>query len=267
MRTVRIALLVSALLLTSLLAGAQTPADGTLYDFRSRTSVGIDWRIVKGLHLDAGYELRTADKFTRIERHQVNVGIEYSPLKYLDLGAGYCFIGHYDGDKTFKPRHRAYFDLGGSYRFGAWKLSLRERVQLTHKSYEVNPYQQTPNLVELKSRLKLAYKGLVHLEPYAYVELRNCFNAPSFTFDYDEQTGKYSNYKFTGYSDAYVNRVRGVLGLEWKITRSHSIDFRFMTDWCHEKAIDVNSKGTKLKSYCWEQEVDNVLGIGYVFSF
>jgi len=263
----KIRLLVPTLLLISAIAKAQTPASVTEYDFRSRTSAGVDWKVVKGLHIDARYELRTADNFSRIERHQVNVGVQYSPIKYFDIGTGYYFIGHYDGEKNFKPRHRVYLDLTGSYKFGSWKLSLRERVQMTHNSYEFNEYQQTPNLVELKSRLKLSYKGFIHLEPYAYAELRNCFNGPSFTADYNETTGKYSNYNFTGYSDAYINRIRGVLGLEWNINRSHAIDFRLMADWCRDKSIDTNAEGTKLKSYCWEQAFNTSISIGYVFSF
>lgn len=265
MRTVR--LLIPALLLFSAAAQGQTPATGTDFDLRSRTSVGMDWKISKELHLDAGYELRTSDKISRVERHQLNVGVQYSPVKYLDIGAGYYFIGHYDSEKVFKPRHRLYIDLSGSYKFGAWKLSLRERIQMTHKSYEFNRYQQTPNLIELKSRLKLAYKGLIHLEPYAYVELRNCFNAPSLSADYKEASGKYKNYQFLGYSDTYINRLRAAIGLEWKITTNHAIDFKLMSDWCRDKAIDTNAEGTKLKSYCWEQALNTSISVGYVFSF
>lgn len=265
MRTTR--LLIPALLLISAVAKGQTPASGNEFDFRSRTSVGVDWKIAKGLHLDAGYELRTSDRISRIERNQLNVGLQYSPVKHLDIGVGYYYIGHYNSEKVLKPQHRVYFDLIGSYRFGAWKLSLRERIQLTNKSYDLNRYQQTRNLVELKSRLKLSYKGFTHLEPYAFVELRNCFNGPSFTADYNETDGKYSNYVFTGCSDTYVNRLRGALGLEWNINAMHSIDFKLMTDWCREKAIDTNADGTKLKSYTWEQALNTSLSIGYVFSF
>jgi len=266
MRTVRL-LIPTLLLISATVAKAQTAAGGTDCDFRTRTSVGMDWKISKGLHLDAGYELRTADKISRIERNQLTVGIRYSPIKHLDISTGYYFIGRYDSGKEFKPRHRLYFDLTGSYKFGPLKLSLRERIQITHNSYDFNRYQQTPNLVELKSKLKMAYKGFIHLEPYAYVELRNCFNGPSFTADYNAASGKYSNYRFTGYSDVYVNRLRGALGLEWKINKSHSIDFKSMVDWCTDKSIDTNAEGTKLKSCKWEQALNTSIAVGYVFSF
>jgi len=261
MRTIKF--LIPAFLLVSSVVKGQTPATGTEYDFRSRTSVGMDWKIVKGLHLEADYELRTADRFSRIERHQLGAGIRYSPINHLDIGAGYCFIGHFDSGKTFKPRHRLYFDLTGGCKFGAWKLSLLERIQMTNKSYDFNRFQQTPNLLELKSRLKLAYKGFIHLEPYAFIELRNCFNGPSFTAEYNEKTGKYKNYLFTGYSDTYINRLRGSLGLEWKVNSHHEIDFKMMADWCRDKSIDTNAEGTKLKACSWEQALNTTISVGY----
>ena len=256
-----------ALLLCSTVAMGQTETMETSSDFATRTSVGVDWKITKGLHLDAAYELRTVDKLARIERHQLDVGIQYSPVKHFDIGAGYVFIGHYDSEKVYKPRHRAYVDLTGSYKFGDWKLSLRERLQLTHKAYDVNPYQQTPNLLELKSRLKLAYKGFDALEPYVYAEVRHCLNGPSFTADYDEVSERYINYQSTGYSDAYLNRSRGAVGLKWAITDNHAVDFRLLADRYREKVIDTNAEGTKLKSYSWEQTWVTSLAVSYLYSF
>lgn len=236
-------------------------------EFRTRVSLGVDWKIRKGLHVEAGYEMRTMGNLSGIERHQLAAGIRYSPVSHLDIGCGYCYIGHYDSEKNFKPQHRVYVDVIGSYKFGEWKLSLRERVQLTHRSYGINEYQQTPNPVELKSRLKLAYKGFIHVEPYAFLELRNCFNGPSFNAEYNEVTGKYSKYEFLGYSDAYVNRVRASLGLEWTIDRRNSVDVKVLADFCREKCIDTNAKGTKLKSFTWEKSTNVILSVGYFFSF
>lgn len=260
--------LLTLILLTSTLAcPAQTGTTTGATEFKTRVSAGVDWKIRKSLHAEAAYELRTNGNLSGIERHQLNVGIKYSPVNHLDIGCGYYFIAHYDSGKNFKPRHRVYADVIGSYKFGEWKLSLRERVQLTHKSYDFNTFQQTPNLVELKSRLKLAYKGFARIEPYAYAELLNCFNGPSFSADYNETTGKYSNYVFLGYKDVYVNSVRTALGLEWNIDRRNSIDFRMLADFGRDKNIDTNAEGTKLKSCIWEKSSDMILTIGYVFSF
>ena len=58
-----------------------------------RTSAEVDWKIRKGLHLNAGYELRTKTSLAGIERHQVSVGIDYKVCDYFKVGGEYIFIG------------------------------------------------------------------------------------------------------------------------------------------------------------------------------
>lgn len=266
MRTIR-TILPALLLFVAAAAQAQTTEAAGESDLRARTELGLDWKLAKGLHLEAGYEMRANDCCTRIERNQLNAGVRYSPVKPFEIGAGYCYIGRYDSEGTFKPRHRVYGDLTGSCKFGAWKLSLRERVQLTHNAYEFNAYQQTPNLLELKSRLKLTCKAFIHLEPYTYLEVRNCFNGPTFTAEWDEAKNKYRDYEFLGYEDAYINRVRGALGVKWNIDNNHGLDFRLMADKCHDKEIDTNAEGTKLKSFTESDSFNAILVFGYTYSF
>ena len=131
----------------------------------------------------------------------------------------------------------------------------------------MNRYQEARNDFDLKSRAKVAYRGLKSWEPYAYVEIRNTFNAPSFNVSYDSSSATYSDYEFLGYDDAYVNRVRGAVGVEWKITKHHGIDFKLMQDWKKNKEIDTNKAGTTLKAYAVEKSCNTILAIGYNFSF
>ena len=234
--------------------------------FSSSFSASADWKIVKGLHLEAGYELRTMDSWSGVERHMVNVGMSYKACKFLKVGADYDFIGHYNSASVFKPRHRIGAEVTGSVDAGNWRFSLRERLQFTHKAYAINRFQDVRNDLSLKSRVKVAYRGLKSWEPYAYVELRNTFNAPSFNASYDSATATYSDYEFLGYSDAYLNRVRGAVGVEWKLNKHHGIDFKLMQDWKKNKEIDTNKEGTKLKAYAVEKSFNTILAVGYKFS-
>lgn len=130
-----------------------------------------------------------------------------------------------------------------------------------------NAYQDTPNALALKSRLKVAYKGFFNITPYGYVELRNVFNDPSCSAKWDETSQSYSDYSFNGYKDIYVNRVRGSLGLEWKLNKQHALDFYVLGDYCYDKNIDTNSKGTTLKSLTYDQCFNMAFCVGYQFSF
>jgi len=236
-------------------------------EFMGRANVGVDWKIVKGLHLSADYELRTKDAFSGIERHQADVGLSYKVNDWFRAGTGYTYIAHFNSSDELKSRHRAYLDLIGSLNAGYWRFSLRERLQLTNKSYDINEYQDPRNDVSLKSRFKVMYRGHQILGPYTYVELRNTFNAASYNAEYVPETGKYTNYEFTGYNYAYINRVRLALGIDFRLGKHHDIDFCFLADRNFDRELDVNKAGTKLKSVTWHNYWGLNLCLGYVFSF
>ncbi len=236
--------------------------------FNARASVGADWKIVKGLHLSAEYEIRGKDSFSGVDRHQATVGLEYKVCPYFKTGFDYIFIGGYNSSKTFKPRHRFSLNLTGTYDVGAWRFSLRERLQLTHKAYGVNEFQEVRNPLQLKSRITVKYRGFRKLDPFVYFEMRNIFNAPQFSATYSQTTATYSEYQFLGHDDAYINRLRGALGVDWNITKHHSLTLTAMYSYCRDKEIDTNKEGTKLKGYN-DKSINRyaTLSVGYQFSF
>lgn len=235
--------------------------------FTTRTSAEIDWKIVKGLELNAGYELRTQNSLAGVERHQASIGLDYKVCDYFKIGGEYIFIGHFNSANEFKPRHRLSLNLTGQYDAGAWRFSLKEKLQLTHYAYDMNRFQDVPNALQLKSRFTVKYRGLKTIEPYAYFEMRNIFNAPKFSATWSTASETWTDYSFIGYSDAYINRLRAAIGLEWNITRNHGIDFTLMYNWTHGKDIDTDKEGTTLKSYAWKNANALSLCVGYCFSF
>ena len=77
------------------------------------------------------------------------------------------------------------FDATGTVRFGDWNFSLRERLQMTHRTDDFNEYQNPRDAIMLKSRIMVKYKGLGMFEPYAFFELRHYLNAPVINATYD----------------------------------------------------------------------------------
>jgi hypothetical protein len=234
-------------------------------DLGGRFSLGVDKKLSKGLHLSIDGELRMKDNFSTVGRWQVGADLSYKVNPYLKLGGGYIFIDKLKSSGDWSPRHRFYVDATGGIRVGDWRFSLKERLQLTHRNADdMNVFQANPNSLALKSRIKAQYKGR-SVSPYAYVELRNVFNDPACTAKYDGTA--FSDYQFTGYTDAYVNRLRGALGLEWKLSKQHALDFSILGDYCHDKVVDTNAEGTKLKSISYERMFNTKFCIGYKFSF
>ena len=249
-----------------MLASAQVTVSELETDFGARFSAGVDKKMAKGLHLSLDGELRMKDNFSTIGRWQAGAELSYKLNPYLKLGAGYNFIGKYNSDFEFVPRHRFYFDASTGVRAGDWRFSLKERLQLTHRNPDnMNVYQAAPNALALKSRIKAEYKGLRSVSPYAYVEARVALNDPACSVKWDGSS--FSDYNFTGYTDTYFNRVRGALGMEWKLSKQHALDFTLLGDYCYDKNVDTNAKGTKLKSLSYDRAFNTNICIGYKFSF
>lgn len=261
----RLIIIASAFLLTLPLA-AQGTKNALTTDFRTRTSVGLDWKLAKGLHLEAEYELRTEDVLSRIDRHQGTIGLSYKIAPWLKAGVSYSYIYHHKTD-SWTPRHRLNTDLTFSWKAGDWRFSVKEQLRLTHKTESMNLKQEVPNPLVLKSRAKVQYKGFEYIEPYAFFEVRNIFNDPSCSATWSTTSLNYTDYKFTGYNSAYFNRYRGALGFEWKLSKNHAIDICAMADYCYDKNLDVDKTGTYIKSYTWDQAINGILSIGYKFSF
>lgn len=245
-----------------------------------RVSVTLDKKIVKGLHVSIEEELRFDNNFGAFDRFHTTLGASYKVLPYLKVGLGYSLInGYSSSNSAFKtPRHRAFVDVTGSYRFGDWTVSLRERVQMTHRTDSFNEYQNPANAWALKSRVKVTYKGLRRWEPYASFELRNTLNAPTVSAVYNEASGTWGYYNgstFTtageagwfldGFNNMYIDRLRGTLGAEYRIDRRSKLDVSLMLDYNMEKSVDANAEGTKLKAYTEEKGLMGWLCVGYSY--
>ena len=246
-------------------------AQGTLNelenDFSTRTSIALDKKLAKGLHLEAEYELRTENQLSKIDRHQISLGVSYKFTDWLKGGLSYTFFDRYGTNAGWQPRHRLSGSLTFGYRVGDWRFSLREMVQLTHKTEDINPYQEVRNQTTLKSRFKIQYKGFANVEPYAFFDLKTVLNDPACAATWNTTNSSYTAYSFTGYTDTYITRYRGGLGLEWKISPQHTLNFYGLFDYNYEKNLDTNKEGTRLKSLTYDRKFNTTLGVGYTFSF
>ena len=101
-------LLLPALLLVPGLSRAQGTVNALENDFATRTSVELDWKLAKGLHLSAEYQLRTEQGLSKIDRHQVSLGLEYKFNSWLKGGLEYTFYDRYGTNAGWQPRRDYY---------------------------------------------------------------------------------------------------------------------------------------------------------------
>lgn len=255
---------------------AQTDVDLDT-EFGGRLSVSFDKKIRKGLHVKLEEEIRMDNNFGSFDRFHTTLGLTYKVNEYLKLGVGYALINPYSGtNSAFKSsRHRLMADATGTIHFGSWKLSLRERFQATYRSGDMNEYQNPRTALTLKSKLKLSYKGLQRIEPYAYIELRNTLNAPVISAYYDGSNYLTSTLTQSGaagwfidsWTGVYVNRIRGSIGFDYRISKNSNIDVSILGDYIIDKVVDANAEGTKLKSYTREKGFVGWIAAGYSYKF
>ena len=271
-------LLIFCCLQISVLNSAKAQTDVDLdTEFGGRLSFTLDKKLSRGLHISLEEELRFDNNFSSFDRFHTTVGLSYKLNEYLKLGVGYAMINPYSStNSAFKnSRHRLMLDITGGLRFGDWRLSLKERFQATYRTGDMNEYQNPRTALTLKSRLKLQYKGFRRMEPYVSVELRNTLNAPVISAYYngtayltsDYATSGEAGWFLDGFSNIYINRLRGTLGTEYRLSKRSRLDISLMADYLMDYVVDANAEGTKLKSYTHETGLVGWLTVGYSYSF
>lgn len=265
-----------AVLLMPVLAHAQASTA-----VAGRASVGVDYKIAKGFHINVSEELRSGDGFSSIGSLRTTVGLSYKPIKYLKLGVGYVNINPYKVNKEitvddntttytgfWNPRHRFYFDATGHVNVGDFQFGLKERLQLTHRTGDFNVYQETPNALALKSRVYAKYRRWKAFEPSVYFELRTALNAPWGNRSAELVDGEdYYQYTPAGYTHVYNNRYRGCIKADWNIGKHHTLAPFVLLDYCSDYEIDTNKKGTKFYGAQYVDVFRVSLGLGYTFNF
>lgn len=268
----------------ALLAGIMAQAQSA--SFAGRASVEADYKIVKGLHLSVGEEIRSNDNFSALGSLRTTVGLSYKPIKYLKVGVGYTLINPWKNGKEIEladestvkyygfwaPKHRFFADVTGIVRWGDVQFSLRERVQMDHNAdSDMNIYQDPRNKVALRSRLGVKYKGWKVVEPYANFEIRTQLNGAWGSTYGSQQTKKdgttYYDYTPAGYTHVYNDRYRGELGVELNLGKRHTLNPYLLLDYLSEYEIDTNKKGTRLFSAAYSNLFRVSLGVGYTFNF
>ncbi|MBQ9418220.1 MAG: DUF2490 domain-containing protein [Bacteroidales bacterium] len=242
-------------------------------EFGARLSVQVDKKLAKGLHVYGDEEIRFRNDFKSLGRFHTTLGVTYKVIPGVKVGFGYALINRCDtATGSFKfPRHRLMLDATGTMRYGDWSFSLKERLQGTIRTGSFNEYQARRMVLELKSRVKVAYKGFGRVEPYLSGELRSTLNAPAINANYDGTYYLTDAYVRTGeagwfigsWTSWYVNRLRATVGVDWRIDRRNSLGAAVMADWTTDYVVDANSTGTRLKSYTKETGFKGWLTVGY----
>lgn len=254
---------------------ATTPAADML---GLRLSAKVKYEPINNLKLSASEEFRFGG-YDLLDCSYTELGVSYDIFSFLEAGLSYTAIINFKGEEGVALhemsygidfRHRGTFDLSFSWKAGQWKFSLRERVQATYRTENINNYQQPQTTWVLRSRLKAAYKSQrLPLAPYLYFEPRLLLNGA--TWSQEATMNEFSTAQFTGYKDVYFNRYRVSIGTDWQLSNRNSLDFYLIYDYLVDKEIDAYKEGGGMEGVL-KSPITTInshyiaLGIAYQFS-
>lgn len=245
-------------------------------------------KIARGVNLGFEGEIRLkemtnyAKGVNHLERLEVGPKLTYKVCDYVRLGAGYSYRAYYkDGKEStnwenyWTDRHVGFFEVVGSYKISQWKLSLRLRPELTHRTDSICELEKVRNFCELRTKFQVEYEFREKpIELYAYVEVFNTLNAinPNKTLAavYAMHDAEVPMEYMTNWSGQYMNDIRSSVGMSYRFDKRNKLKiyYRFYHDIGRSIHLNKNyANNFKEFTITREKEFNHMLGIGYSYSF
>ena len=224
-------------------------------------------------HIGSGDQLQPDTSYAPyFRRSYTTVGLNYTPIPYLRMGAEYTlkiygnkFTTIQNGTTVSNPaseylRHRATFYLTGYYTLGDWKFSLRERLDANIRTDSVNTHEKPKAELLLRHKLQAQYSiPGKPIKTYAYIELWNTLNQPvkylnRYGVSEYLNDGTTANPYYGKTFGQYLSEVRTQLGVNWRIDKLNTLSLAYRFTYGYSRDIDItHNKGliklTNAESY------------------
>jgi len=198
-------------------------------DFGIWYGVSTELKLIRKLEIDLSGSVRTYKNASKIDEAFLEGGLTYKLINYIAVGAAYRFGEYFEDDDSYHPRHKWFLDVLGKLPVGDVSISARFRFQQRFKTYFEDEEDKIP-VSHGRYRLKAIYNiPSFPVNPYIAAEIF----CPMFT-------------KTT----RTIDKNRFMFGLEYNITKKHSIEvgYMFQRDFLpHISDINVISLGFNFK--------------------
>lgn len=201
-----------------LLLALSLPVSAQQGDFGLGATASVEYKLARGLKVEAEAEVRSQNTLRDPERWAVAFGMSYKLPWSLKADAGYSLIYRYHPEALsskgnlitdyWAPRHRWYLGLTEQRDWGRWRVSLRERYQLTH-----SPLQYVPRYRPDGQRLTDAVRAgdqehLLRSRLQATYNIRHCSFDPTISIEMlnDLQHGGIDQMRYTFGIDYHQNK-------------------------------------------------------------
>jgi len=250
-----------------LLAPALLPAQETAAQDNDEvgvwTELGLEKAITKKWDVGVDLEYRAQDR----ARFSAGLSTSYKPFKFLKLGVGYNFLYSFRPDKYknkdegeefsdewikgynhtpeyWFPRHRFSAEATGSIKFWGWfKVSLRERYQLTHSRARSVKKLKHREINEKKYDFDEDWNEITWYEKTVTDEVETT-EKPSFTdqvlrsrikFEFDKKRNPFSPFVSAEFHNSVsrgdhmlLQKIRASIGSSYKFRKHNEVSLAYI---------------------------------------
>lgn len=177
-------------------------------DLRSRTSLSVSKRIFKDFEIFSEFELGLEENISKLGKLQGEIGINYSPIKFLDIEAKYRYTKNRKNYSTeYKYTNLIALAADAKYKIKDLKLYYRLQFQSRDDESLWNGTDDESNVY--KNRLKLKYNvKRTKLTPYLSSEV----------------------YVQTGINGIDATKLKTKVGLEYPVSKVGTIKLYYRND-------------------------------------
>ena len=250
-----------------LLAPALLPAQETAAQDNDEvgvwTELGLEKAITKKWDVGVDLEYRAQNR----ARFSAGLSTSYKPFKFLKLGVGYNFLYSFRPDKyknkdegeefsdewikgynhtpeNWFPRHRFSAEATGSIKFWGWfKVSLRERYQLTHSRARSVDKLKHREINEKKYDFDEDWNEITWYEKTVTDEVETT-EKPSFTdqvlrsrikFEFDKKRNPFSPFVSAEFHNSVsrgdhmlLQKIRASIGSSYKFRKHNEVSLAYI---------------------------------------
>ncbi len=217
------------------------------------SSIELNAKLSTNLGIFAEGEYRTYDNLSGTDRWAGTVGIDYKPLSYIKLTAGYT--GMHQRIKAeitrkgniipsyWQPKHRTFIAVTGGYKIGRIELSLRERYQYTYRPNQyVTKYDSDGITRKTDEIIKTKHQHVLRSRIQAEYNIKKCKFTPYVSCElYNSLTDGFS-----------IEKSRWTIGTSYKLNKKNSLSIYYR--YIDEADDDDEGNG-------------HIIGIGYKHKF
>jgi opacity protein-like surface antigen len=202
---------------------AQDNDFGLWFDFST------EHKLANKLALDLSADLRTYEDASKIGEAFLEGGLTYKFNKYLSAGASYRYTAFREDDDLFHPRHKWFATVTGKLPLANFDITGRFKFQQRYKTYYEDEEDKEP-------------------DEHIRIKLKTLYNIPSFPVNPYISSEVFI--PIFNESDRDVDKFRFMAGVEYKISKKHSIELEYMFErdfFPHIWDINVISLNYKLE--------------------